>query len=114
MPNATPAAYVIKAAIQDLNAACYAFAAQKTMYGGKLIAAGDVIFLFASENEGGRGLFARGINTSASNTPKNPDLERQTPRVSIKINQLEKPKNPSAAPNCNPSATGTMVSRKLN
>ena len=99
MPNATPAAYVIKAAIQDLNAACYAFAAQKTMYGGKLIAAGDVIFLFASENEGGRGLFARGINTSASNTPKNPDLERQTPRVSIKINQLEKPKNPSAAPN---------------
>jgi hypothetical protein len=32
MPNATPAAYVIKAAIQDLSAACYAFAAQKTMF----------------------------------------------------------------------------------
>jgi hypothetical protein len=36
------------------------FPAQKTMYGGKRIAVGDTIFLFASENTGGQGLFARG------------------------------------------------------
>ena len=31
------------------------------MYGGKHIASGDAIFLFASENEGGLGLVARGV-----------------------------------------------------
>lgn len=30
----------------------------KTMYGGKNIAKGDAVFIFASENEGGRGLLA--------------------------------------------------------
>ena len=33
----------------------FAFTAQKTMYGGKLIAEGDEVFVFASENEGGQG-----------------------------------------------------------
>jgi hypothetical protein len=28
------------------------------MYGGKLIAEGDAVFVFASENEGGQGLIA--------------------------------------------------------
>lgn len=53
------------------------------MYGGKHIATGDTIFLFASENEGGSGLVARGIVTSAAASPKKPGLARQTPRVSI-------------------------------
>ena len=49
-------AFAIKVEITDPRAKAFAFAAQKTMYGGKLIAAGDIIFLFASENEGGQGL----------------------------------------------------------
>ena len=36
------------------------FKAQKTMYGGKRIAKGDTIFIFASENKGGPGLVATG------------------------------------------------------
>lgn len=55
------------------------------MYGGKHIAEGDVVFLFASENEGGQGLVARGIVTSADAVPKRLELERQTPRVSVSI-----------------------------
>jgi hypothetical protein len=55
------------------------------MYGGKHIAAGDVIFLFASENEGGRGLIARGVVTFAEAVAKKPGIARQTPRVSLTI-----------------------------
>ncbi|MDG4896976.1 hypothetical protein P9272_25760 [Mesorhizobium sp. WSM4976] len=78
-------AYAIKAEIEDPQAETLVFAAQKTMYGGKHIAEGDIVFLFASENEGGQGLFARGIVTSSKAIPRRPDLERQTPRVSITI-----------------------------
>ena len=77
--------FAIKAEIRDRRAKSFAFARQKTMYGGKRIAAGDTIFLFASENEGGPGLIARGVVTSAKAIPLNPDLERQTPRVSITV-----------------------------
>ena len=55
------------------------------MYGGKKIAEGDTIFIFASENEGGSGLIASGIVTSAEATPRKPGIERQTPRVSITV-----------------------------
>ena len=55
------------------------------MYGGKGIAAGDVVYLFASENEGGAGLIARGVVTAAQATPRLPGVERQTPRVSITV-----------------------------
>jgi len=78
-------AFAIKAEIGDPQAATFAFAAQKTMYGGKLIAEGDVIFLFASENEGGHGLVAQGVVTAAEAIPRQPDIARQTPRVSIAI-----------------------------
>jgi hypothetical protein len=54
-------AYVIKAEVVDPRAKTFEFIAQKTMYGGKLIAKGDIAFVFASENEGGQGLVARGI-----------------------------------------------------
>ena len=49
-------AFAIKAEIHDPRAETFVFTAQKTMYGGKYIAEGDLVFLFASENEGGRGL----------------------------------------------------------
>ena len=78
-------AYAIKAEVSDLRAETFAFTAQKTMYGGKLIAEGDTIFVFASENEGGQGLVARGIVTSAEATPRKRGVARQTPRVSITI-----------------------------
>ncbi|WP_027170030.1 hypothetical protein [Mesorhizobium sp. WSM3224] len=78
-------AYAIKAEIHDPRAETFVFAAQKTMYGGKRIAEGDVIFLFASENEGGQGLVARGVVTSSEAIAKRPVLERQTPLVSVSI-----------------------------
>src|SRR6267143_1693573 len=53
--------FAIKAEVSDPWAETFAFSAQKTMYGGKHIAKGDTIFVFASENEGGPGLIARGV-----------------------------------------------------
>jgi hypothetical protein len=55
------------------------------MYGGKHIAKGDTVFIFASENEGGQGLISRGVVTSAEAVPKKRGILRQTPRVSITI-----------------------------
>ena len=55
------------------------------MYGGKHIAKGDTVFVFASENEGGRGLIARGVVTSAKAIAKKSGVARQTPRVSIVV-----------------------------
>ena len=78
-------AFAIKAEVSDPRAATFRFAAQKTMYGGKRIAAGDVVFLFASENEGGPGLIARGAVTSAEPVPPTPGIARQTPRVTVSI-----------------------------
>jgi hypothetical protein len=75
----------IKAEVSDPSAETFAFSAQKTMYGGKHIAKGDTIFVFASENEGGSGLIARGVVTSAGAIAKKRGIARQTPRVSITI-----------------------------
>jgi hypothetical protein len=77
--------FAIKACIPDPQAEQFEFAAQKTMYDGKRIAVGDVIYLFASENEGGAGLVARGIVTSAQATLRLAGVQRQTPRVSITV-----------------------------
>jgi hypothetical protein len=57
--------FAIKAAVSEPRANMFVFSAQKTMYGGKRIAKGDTIFVFASENEGGPGLIASGVVTSA-------------------------------------------------
>jgi len=75
----------IKAEVSDPRAETFAFSAQKTMYGGKHIAKGDTIFVFASENEGGPGLVASGVVTSAKAIAKKRGIARQTPRVSITI-----------------------------
>ena len=77
--------FAIKAEVSDSGAKTFAFRAQKTMYGGKHIAKGDTIFVFASENEGRPGLIASGIVTSAKAIAKNPGIARQTRRVSITI-----------------------------
>jgi hypothetical protein len=82
----------IKAEVRDLRANTFAFRAAKTMYGGKRIAEGNTIFIFASENEGGPGLIARGVVMSAKAIPKKPGIARQTPRVSITVKRVARAK----------------------
>jgi hypothetical protein len=78
-------AFAIKAEVRDRRGNTFAFTAQKTMYGGKHIAEGDTVFVFASENEGGPGLIARGTVISAEAIARRPGIARQTPRVSIVV-----------------------------
>jgi hypothetical protein len=80
--------YAIKAEIGDPKAKTFVFDRQKTMYGGKRIAAGDPIFVFASENEGGPGLIAEGVVPSATPTPRMAGVERQTPCVGITVRRV--------------------------
>jgi hypothetical protein len=87
-------AYAIKAEVIHPRARKFEFTAQKTMYGGKLIAEGDTVFVFASENEGGQGLIARGIVTSVEAIRKTSGLARQTPRVSVAIKRTALAKRP--------------------
>jgi hypothetical protein len=87
-------AFAIKAEIDDPRAKTFAFTAQKTMYGGKQIAQGDTLFLFASENEGGQGLIARGIVTDVEAIPKKRGIARQTPRVSVTVKRTALAKRP--------------------
>jgi len=78
-------AFAIKAEVRDPGAKTHVFAAQKTMYGGKLIAEGDTLFVFASENEGGQGLIARGVVTAMQAIARKPGVVRQTPCVSVTV-----------------------------
>jgi hypothetical protein len=77
--------FAIKAEVSDPLAGTFSFREQKTMYGGKHLAIGDTIFIFASENEGGAGLIAKGVITSVRAIAKKPGVARQTPRVSITV-----------------------------
>lgn len=77
--------FAIKAEVSDPWAKTFAFRAQKTMYGGKHIAKGDTIFVFASEKEGGPGFIASGVVTSAKAISQKRGIARQTPRVSITV-----------------------------
>jgi hypothetical protein len=87
-------AFVIKAAVRDPQAKSFTFTGQKTMYGGKFIAAGDTVFIFASENEGGRGLLARGVVSHARAIAKPSGVARQTPRVSVVVDRTALAKRP--------------------
>jgi hypothetical protein len=82
--------FVIKSEVRDPQASAFTFEAQRTMYGGRSIAEGDEIFVFASENEGGPGLVARGVVTSAEALPKRRGIARQAPRVSITVSSVAK------------------------
>jgi len=81
------AAFAIKAEVGEPWPQTFSFSAQKTMYGGKRIAKGDTLFVFASENEGGPGLIASGVVTSAQALPRKSGVARQTPRVSITVSR---------------------------
>jgi hypothetical protein len=87
-------AFAIKAAIADPLAETFVFAANKTMYGGKRVAAGDTIFVFAAESAGGQGLIARGIVAAAEALPRQPGVARQTPRVTLAIRRTALAKRP--------------------
>jgi hypothetical protein len=84
--------FAVKAHLDDLGATTLEFRAQRTMYGGKHIAKGDTIFVFASENEGGPGLIATGVVTSAKAIGKARGIARQTPRVSIIVRRTARAK----------------------
>ena len=86
--------FAIKAKVIDPSAKSFAFSVQKTMYGGKHIARGDTILVFASENELGQGLIASGVVTSAKAIAKKRGITRQTPRVSIAIRRTALAKRP--------------------
>src|ERR1700761_2141384 len=86
--------YAIKAAILKPKARTFSFTEQKTMYDGKRIAEGDTIFIFASENEGGLGLIARGVVTQVVAVPRKRGVNRQPPRVSIGIKRTQLSKRP--------------------
>jgi hypothetical protein len=81
--------FAIKTEVRSPTAQTFAFSAQKTMYGGKCVVKGDTIFVFASENEGGSGLIARGVITSVKAITKRPGVARQTPRVSIAVRRTK-------------------------
>src|SRR5437660_12677142 len=80
--------FAIKAEVSDPGAATFAFSAQKTMYGGKHIAKGDRIFVFASENEGGPGLIAHGVVISAEAIAQRRRIAGQTPRMTITARRI--------------------------
>jgi hypothetical protein len=86
--------YAIKAEVVDPRARTFTFTAHKTMYGGKLIAEGDTVFVFASETQGGQGLIARGRVTHAEAIAKKRGIARQTPRVNVTIKRTELAKRP--------------------
>ncbi len=104
-------AFAVKAAIADSGAQTFSFAAQKTMYGGKKIAKGDTVYLFASETHGGCGLIGKGVVTAADHAGvAKPKLSspvygggppkgrgggvRYTPRVSIEVRRTGSVRRP--------------------
>ncbi|MBL8361869.1 MAG: hypothetical protein JNN18_15355 [Rubrivivax sp.] len=91
---ARPGAYAIKAALADPGAAVFELQAQKTMYGGKHVAAGDTVYVFHSENGGGTGLVARGVVVAAEPVPPRPGIERRTPCVHVTVRCTARARRP--------------------
>lgn len=77
--------FAVNAEVIDLRAKEFAFSEQETMCVVNEIAKGDLVYIFASENEGGAGLAASGIVTLAEAIARKPGFARQTPCVSIAV-----------------------------
>lgn len=86
--------YAIKVGIDDPDAGSFVFARQKTMYGGKLLAIGDEVFIFHSENEGGHGLLATSVATTVTSEPKVIGIERQTPLINLTLKVVARATRP--------------------
>jgi hypothetical protein len=97
MPN-RHAYYVIKVAIEDPAADILVLPRQKTMYGGKHIAPGDAVFVFASENASGAGLVMEGVVLAADPVPPVPGVPRQTPRVTVTVRRVAGSERPVGRP----------------
>jgi len=80
------------------------------MYGGKQVAEGDTVFVFASDNERGQGLIARGVVTSAVAIAKKAGITRQ-PRVSIAVRRTALVKRRWGGANSGALPTGMTASR---
>ena len=80
--------YAVKTDIPDPAVGSIDLDRCKTMYAGKTIARGDRIFLFANEQSPVTGLIGRGIVTTAGAVARIPDVDRQTPRVSISVGSI--------------------------
>jgi hypothetical protein len=63
-PEDEMASFVVKAPPRPEGADWLKFD-EKTMWRGKDVRAGDEVFIFAAEHNGGRGLYARGVVTEA-------------------------------------------------
>jgi hypothetical protein len=87
-------AYAVKAEVADPEADQWVLSAQKTMYGGKHIRAGDVVFVFSSDHMGGTGLIARGEVRNATSHPRREGMARQTPLVSLSIKRTGSARSP--------------------
>jgi hypothetical protein len=87
-------AYLIKARIDDPSAATFVFGRAPTMYGGRKIAAGDRVYLVASEHDGGAGLIARGTVIAADPVPRKAGVVRQTPCVSVTVERTALARRP--------------------
>jgi len=87
-------AFVAKVQVPDPAAPLFDLTAAKTMYGGKAVSIGSSIFVFASENDGGQGLLARGVVTHAAPVQAIAGLARQTPRASVTIRRIALARRP--------------------
>jgi hypothetical protein len=96
--------FVIKAEVLDPRAKILAFPRHKTMYGGKHIAAGDAVFVFASEADGGQGLVARAVVIAAKAIPRAVGIARQTPRVSVIVKRTAIARRPLGRSHLKPFA----------
>jgi hypothetical protein len=72
-------AFAIKTEVDDPRAAELALSRQKTMYGGKLVAKDDVIFVFASKNIARRTVCASQFAADDTTTGQ-PEPQRMTQR----------------------------------
>lgn len=72
------ASFVVKAAPRPEGADRLEFH-EKTMWRGKDVCAGDEVFVFAAEHNGGHGLYARGVVTEA--------VRGEGSRVSLTVNR---------------------------
>lgn len=80
--------YVIKTQIEDPIATEFDLPARKTMYGGKKIAPGDLVYLIDSETTGGSGLAAKCHVLTARVVPRRAGIARQTPLVDVTIRRM--------------------------
>lgn len=80
--------YAIKAPLAAALPRKITFRAQKSMYGGRRIQSGDVVFLFQGVPDAQRGLRARGVVADVNAIPRRTGVLRETPRVTVVVTEV--------------------------